>query len=206
MAGVDRGPYKPFPFPVGAVFGNLTVTAWERVFHEGKSAGFCPRVVCSCGFEFVTTRYKLLDKHTTRCRKCHEGSFRPKRYIKYADAMPDEGARARLLNRLYAAQSRCHNPKDRNYKSYGARGIRVTDEWINDRAAFLKYVATLPGYDDPDLQMDRIDNNRGYEPGNIRFCTASKNINNRETVNELRDRIRELEAEIASLRSAQRGT
>jgi hypothetical protein len=204
---VDRGPYKPFPFPVGTTFGKLTVIEWARKVGEatGLSQGFHPRVRCECGFESWTTRYKLLNGHTTRCRNCHSQSFRPKKFVKYAEVMPDDESRARLLNRLGAAINRCHNPNDRNYKNYGARGIRVAVDWQEDRALFLEHMRTLEGFDDPDRQMDRIDNDRGYEPGNIKFSTAGENVRNRVCVRELRERIRALEAEVASLRLAQRG-
>lgn len=208
LEGVERGPYKPFPFPVGARFGNLSVIEWGRRHSEetGRSTGFHPRVRCDCGFEFWTTRHKLLGGHTSRCKYCHERSFRPKRYLKFESAMPDENTRARLLNRLYAAINRCSNPRDRAYANYGGRGIRVASEWIADKSLFLRHVRTLEGCDDPERQMDRIDNDRGYEPGNIRFATPGENVRNRDSVQQLRMRVAELEAEVARLRSAQRGT
>jgi hypothetical protein len=198
VAGVDRGPYKPFPFPVGTQFGDLTVVKWDRRLNEstGRSAGFHPWVRCACGYEFWTTRYKLIDGHTTRCIKCHDKSFRPKRYLSYAAAMPDEASRARLLNRLYSAINRCTNPNDRAYPNYGGRGIRVAAEWIEDKSKFLLHVAELPGFDDPYKQLDRIDNDRGYEPGNVRFVSPGVNVINRATVQQLRARIAELEGRL----------
>jgi hypothetical protein len=117
--------------------------------------------------------------------------------------MPDDDHRARLLNRLSAAITRCHKPSCRVYKHYGARGIFVCREWRDDRIAFLRYVQTLPGWDNPALDMDREDNNRGYEPGNVRFATKSTNSRNRRPVADLEQKIRDLEAR---LRSYERGT
>jgi hypothetical protein len=107
--------------------------------------------------------------------------------------MPDDGHRCRLLNRLASQIGRCHNPKDKMYKHYGMRGIRVCDQWRQDRRAFLKYVQTLPGWQDPSLDIDRIDNNGNYEPGNIRFSTKSENTSNRRRVEDLEARIRHFE-------------
>jgi len=103
----------------------------------------------------------------------------------YADAMPDDEHRRRLLNRLSAAISRCHNPKQKQFASYGGRGIEVCELWRNDKRAFLQHVQTLPGWDDPNLEMDRENCNGNYEPGNLRFITRTANSLNKRKVNEV---------------------
>jgi hypothetical protein len=110
--------------------------------------------------------------------------------------MPDDKHRTRLLDRLSAAITRCHNPSDRGYKHYGLRGISVHDEWRSDRSAFLCYVQTLDGWDNPKLDMDRANNNGNYEPGNIRFTTKKANAANRRRMEELEQRIRDLETRL----------
>lgn len=114
--------------------------------------------------------------------------------------MPDDEHRARLLNRLSSIISRCTNPKCRVYPSYGGRGITVHDEWIKDRWSFLRYVQTLPGWDNPELQLDRIDNDSGYAPGNLRFVTCSENAKNKRHANVMSQKIISLEKENAKLR------
>lgn len=206
VAGVERGPYVPFPFPVGTKIGELTVVRWERRYKpNGRSRGWAPVVRCSCGNEGPVDRSNLKRGASTRCDACAKKAAARKRYWKYEAAMGDVEHRSRLLNRLSAALRRCHSPNDRNYKHYGARGVRVCDEWRRDKAAFLYYVQTLPGWDNPALEMDRADNNRGYEPGNIRFATRAQNASNKRRVEDLEQRIRELEAENARLRHSQRG-
>lgn len=114
--------------------------------------------------------------------------------------MSDDMHRARLLNRLSSIIHRCTNPNCRVYPSYGGRGIKVYDEWTKDRWAFLRYVQTLPGWDDPELQLDRIDNDSGYVPGNLRFVTRSENLKNKRHVNVMSQKIISLEKENAKLR------
>jgi len=71
---------------------------------------------------------------------------------------------------------RCENQNRPKYASYGHRGIAVCDEW-HDSCLFLKW-ALENGYKQG-LQIDRIDNNKGYYPDNCRFVTPKTNSRNR---------------------------
>ena len=115
--------------------------------------------------------------------------------------MADTEHRSRLLSRLAAAINRCHRPKDKNFKHYGERGVTVSPTWRADKAEFLRYIQTCPGWDNPVLEMDRRDVNGNYEPGNIRFITRAENMRNKRQVTDMQRRIQELEAEVADLRS-----
>ena len=73
------------------------------------------------------------------------------------------------------AKQRCFNPKCDAYPWYGGKGITMCKEWINDFEAFFSYIGKKPnGY-----QIDRIDNSKGYEPGNVRWVSKRENIANR---------------------------
>lgn len=74
---------------------------------------------------------------------------------------------------------RCHNQKHPRYADYGGRGVHVCDAWRGNFAAFIEHVGWRPS---PELTLDRIDNNRGYEPGNIRWVTYSEQNKNRRNV------------------------
>lgn len=71
---------------------------------------------------------------------------------------------------------RCTNPNNNNYPRYGGRGINICNEWRNSFQAFHDW-AIDNGYKE-DLQIDRIDNDGNYEPGNCRWTTATYNLNN----------------------------
>lgn len=85
------------------------------------------------------------------------------------------------------------------YEHYGARGIRIYAAWLADRRAFLAHLVTLDGWDVPSLELDRIDVNKGYEPGNLRFVSRSENLRNKRQVGVMQARILELEARVRYL-------
>lgn len=77
-------------------------------------------------------------------------------------------------------KGRCHNPKDKKYADYGARGIRVCDEWRDDFPRFLADMGLRPS---AAHSIDREDNDKGYEPGNCRWATVLEQAaNKRNTV------------------------
>ena len=86
-----------------------------------------------------------------------------------------------LRHRFRQMKERCNNPRDKDYKNYGGRGVKCLFESADD---FIRYVIDKLGYNTPEkikgLQIDRIDNDGSYEKGNIRFITAKENCNNRQ--------------------------
>lgn len=71
---------------------------------------------------------------------------------------------------------RCTNPKSKSYKYYGARGITVCNEWRCSFEAFYRDVGPRPARG---LSIERVENARGYEPGNVRWATHSEQMKNR---------------------------
>ena len=71
-------------------------------------------------------------------------------------------------------KTRCENEKNQGYKFYGARGIKICEEWQN-KNKFYEDMSPRP----PGTQLDRIDVNGNYEKNNYRWVTAKQNSNNR---------------------------
>lgn len=80
-----------------------------------------------------------------------------------------------LNSRVGNAIGRCNNPNDKDYHLYGGRGIKCK---FSSAIDFVKYLLTLDNCD-PEMEMDRLDNDGNYEPGNIRFVDHRENTNNR---------------------------
>jgi hypothetical protein len=190
------GSRRRYPLPsIGYRSGKLTVTGYIVSSRGGVSAIV---VKCDCNAaEYKVDQQNFKNFRSTRCPLCAKKAAAAKRYWVYSEAMADDDHRTRLLNRLAAAVTRCHTPSDRAYKHYGERGIRVCPEWRFDRAEFLRYVQTLEGWDNPAFEMDRINVDGHYEPGNIRFVSRSDNLYNKRKVADLEARIRHLEQRLS---------
>ena len=70
-------------------------------------------------------------------------------------------------------KSRCNNQKNKRYYDYGGRGISVCERW-NNFENFYKDMGIKP----KGKSLDRIDNNKGYEPSNCKWSIPIEQLNN----------------------------
>jgi hypothetical protein len=68
-------------------------------------------------------------------------------------------------------KTRCYNANSNCWSHYGGKGISVCEEWINSFVNFRQW-ALNNGYSN-DLSIDRINNDKGYQPDNCRWATAT---------------------------------
>lgn len=73
--------------------------------------------------------------------------------------------------------SRCCHPSSTSYASYGARGIRVCDEW-RGRGGFERFFAHVGPRPSSAHSIDRIDVDGDYAPGNVRWATRTEQAEN----------------------------
>lgn len=123
----------------------------------------------TCGFE---TDAKLSNiKAPKKCaHKCLGGYYRPSS-VGYTQK--------RLQHILRNMRSRCYSPKDKNYEWYGAKGVTICDEWLQNPKSFEDW-ALSNGYQ-YDLTIDRINPSLGYSPDNCRWIPNSENARRKST-------------------------
>lgn len=86
-------------------------------------------------------------------------------------AIKHDKSHSRVYRCWIDMKSRCLNKNSCNYKYYGARGITVCKEWLDDFMNFYNW-SMENGYAD-NLTIDRIDNDGNYEPSNCRWTSKS---------------------------------
>jgi hypothetical protein len=120
--------------------------------------------LCDCGKK-VNIRANSLRTGATRSCGCLHNEIKTKHGLRH---LPEY-----LIWK--AIKGRCLNRRNKQYYDYGGRGISICEEWKADFMAFLQYVGYRPN---PSLSLDRIDNEKGYEPGNVRWTTSLTQSNN----------------------------
>lgn len=156
---------------VGDRFGRLTVINPDKkatIEHERKRGVRYIECLCDCGKTTQIVSGNLKRGNTKSCG-CWRRDFGLSKGYRTKEEY-------RILGILYGMISRCHNIKDTNYYNYGGRGLFVCEEWRSSSEAFLAW-AKISGHKQG-LQIDRIDNNKGYFPDNCRWATSKQNCRN----------------------------
>ena len=117
---------------------------------------------CKCGTEFEAVDTRVKSGHTTSCG-CSRG-----------EKHGDKGTR--LYTIWSNMKARCIRKSHPQYVHYGNRGITICNDWT--KYSKFKDWSENNGYT-PELTIDRIDNERGYEPDNCRWVSHKVQNNNK---------------------------
>lgn len=149
---------------IGDVYGVMEIISIRYDGPKGNKIYHCK---CKeCGYE---SNYSLgMLKRNPQCRHVQTRNWRSRR-----------------LSHIFSGmKTRCNNSNDDSYKEYGAKGIRICDEWMNDSEKFENW-AYKNGYDENTpfgkLTIDRIDSTGNYCPENCRWVTLENNAKFKST-------------------------
>lgn len=136
---------------------------------RGRNARYW-RCKCDCGNEVLTHRRKVITGHTKSCGCLQREIASTGKHVKH------KASRSPLYVRYTQLKQRCNNPNHKSYSYYGGRGIKLCAEWEADYSKFAEW-ANANGYTEG-LQLDRIDNSKGYSPENCKWVTKKTNMRN----------------------------
>lgn len=133
------------------------------------------RVVCRCicGREKEYRKYHVTSGAVKSCG-CGRREFCSIGNTKHG--MARRSSRPPEYGVWVGIKNRCENRNDPSYPNYGGRGIKVCARWRASFPAFLKDMGHRPS---PYHEVDRIDTDGNYEPGNCRWATSKTNNRNR---------------------------
>lgn len=136
---------------------------------------------CECGVEKEIPVGRLSGGHSKSCgclsKEVFADNMRKAQKTWVSQASYTKEVYPELYTIINGAIQRCTNPNDKEYKNYGGRGIKVCEEWMRDRYAFILF-ALSNGWR-KGLQMDRKDNDGDYKPSNIHFVEPKINARNK---------------------------
>lgn len=156
----------------GQRFGRLVVVsrAGSRRSPSGNSSAqwLCK---CDCGNKTVLTTNRLTSGNTRSCG-CGMVAATVARSTKHGRR------RTRVYGIWSGIISRCENPNATGYEKYGAQGVRVCERWHT----FENFYADM-GDPPPGMQIERLKNELGYQPGNCEWATPKQQaLNRRSTI------------------------
>ncbi len=156
---------------IGKRFARLTVIGEADPYYSSGRAFRRSLCVCDCGQKCVVNSSALKRGKTKSC-----GCFRKENTAKMRTTHGHStgGKMSRTYKTWCSIIERCTNPNADNFKHYGGRGVIVCDRWLKFEP-FLSDVGERPD----GKTIERIDNSKGYEPGNTRWATQLEQSHNK---------------------------
>lgn len=150
----------------GEVFGRWVVIKRCGSDQRGEATWLCQ---CACGTTSTVTGSSLRNGHSKSCG-C----------LSRAVAAERERTHGYTGTREYRAwvsiKGRVCNPRNKNYPTYSLLGM--DEDWKLSFQSFIEHIGSIPD-DRPRWSVNRIDNDKGYFPGNVRWARDKEQSRNK---------------------------
>lgn len=156
----------------GQTFNRLTVLSFHGKTKSGNSVWKCK---CTCGNTSNVIGSLLINGGTKSCG-CLVGELSKIRNATHGYTRV--GNHAPEYNAWESMKRRCYKTADNRYHRYGARGITVCERWLEGFENFIEDMGCKPT---SEHSLDRIDNDKNYEPLNCRWATDPQQRRNKST-------------------------
>ena len=167
---------KRIEYTQGEAVGTLTYIREMPPQKSKTRLTRCALFRCVCGNEFSAIVRSAVTGNTKTCGCFNGVTPREERTAKHH-------LRNHPLYRVWCSiKTRCYNPAREDFKHYGGRGIVMSSKFRDDFQAFFDHVSSLPDYEQREargLTVERVDNSKGYERGNLRWATRKEQAQNR---------------------------
>lgn len=150
----------------GVRFGQLSVLGDDEAASSSRNRFVFVR--CTCGVEKSVRLASLVNMTTVSCG-CG------KKYHSLKHGHNKIGRRSSEYCSWDMMIARCTNPKATAYEHYGGRGISVCERWMDSFENFLSDMGLKPS---SKHSLERLDNSKGYEPGNCIWATPKEQSRN----------------------------
>ena len=148
---------------------GMTFGYWKVLYCVSKGTNIKAKYHCICTLcnkEYDISGYSLTSGRSTKCRSCGTKIGKTKEF---------SGDQIKIV--FKGMKQRCYNPNTDSFKNYGAKGIVICDEWIQNPNEFYKW-AYENGYG-PKMSIERKDITKGYSPENCTFIPLDDQSKNR---------------------------
>ena len=150
----------------GRRFGFLVATMGIRWGRDTRWA-----FLCDCGKQKVA---RVADVASGKTRSC--GCKTTAMAVAAKGSHGEGGARYSSEYSTWKGMiQRCTDPAHSGWHNYGGRGISVCERW---RASFAMFLGDMGRRPTPAHTLERIENDSGYFPGNVRWATRKEQAAN----------------------------